>query len=156
LTTGKSGPGQPRPPQTYLGFDYGSRRIGVAVGQTLTGTARDLDTVKVKESTPDWARISELVNTWQPAALVVGLPLNSRGEETGMSRCARIFGRTLADRYSLTVHWVNEYLTSESARQLLPIKKAGNYLDKKDQIAALLILESFLNEQLSANRNNPG
>ena len=156
MTAGKSDPGQPRTPQTYLGFDYGSRRIGIAVGQTLTGTARDLDTVKVKKSSPDWTRISELVNTWQPAALVVGLPLNSCGEETGMSRCARKFGRTMAGRYNLTVHWVNEYLTSESARQLLSTKQTGNYSEKKDQIAACLILESFLNEQLSANRNKPG
>ncbi len=144
MTAGKSDPGQPRTPQTYLGFDYGLRRIGIAVGQTLTGTAKDLDTIKVKESSPDWTRISELVDTWKPAAFVVGLPLNSRGEETGMSRCARKFGHTLADRYKLTVHWVNEYLTSESARQLLSAKNARIYADKKDQIAASLILESFL------------
>lgn len=156
MTASESGPGQPRPTLTYLGFDYGLRRIGIAVGQTLTGTARDLDTVKVKGSAPNWNRISELVDAWQPVALVVGLPLNSRGEETGMSRSARKFGQTLADRYNLTVHWVNEYLTSESARQLLSVKNARIYADKKDQIAASLILESFLNEQLSAKRNKPG
>jgi len=155
LTGGESDPGQPRTPWASYAVDYGLRRMGIAVGQTLTGTASDLDTVKVKESSPDWTRISELVNTWQPAALVVGLPLNSRGEETGMSRCARKFGHTLADRYNLTVHWVNEYLTSESARQLLSSNKTGNTLDKKDQIAAILILESFLNEQLSGEGNKP-
>jgi len=156
LTAGKSEPGPSLTPATYLGFDYGLRRIGIAVGQTLTATARDLETVNVKKSSPDWARISALVDTWQPAALVVGLPLNSRGEETEMSRCARKFGQTLAHRFNLTVYWVNEYLTSESARQLLSVKHAGKSSGKKDQIAATLILETFLNEQVSAHRIKPG
>lgn len=156
MTHNPTGPGQFRTALTYLGFDYGARRIGVAVGQTLTGTAQDLDTVKVKGTSPDWTLISELVDTWRPSALVVGLPLNSRGEETNMSRSARKFGRTLSDRYNLDVHWVNEYLSSESARRILHGQRAGGSSDKTDQIAASLILETFLNEQLSAKKDTPG
>lgn len=137
--------------QTFLGFDYGSRKIGVAVGQSLTGTARDLDTVRVKGSVPDWNSISSHVDTWQPSAFVVGIPLSREGQETAMSGRARKFGQTLSGRYNLPVHWVNEYLTSEAARALMP--RSTDAPRKKDQIAARLILESFLRELESTSDN---
>lgn len=138
----------PKLPQTYLGFDYGSRKIGIAVGQTLTQTARDLDTVSVKGSTPDWDRITHHVRTWQPVALVVGVPLDSDGLETAMTKRAKKFGRTLSDRYNLPVHWINEYLTSEAARQALSQgTHSSRTSPKRDQIAARLILETFLSGQ---------
>ena len=133
--------------QTYLGFDYGNRKIGVAVGQSLTQTARDLDTVSVKGSKLDWERITRLVNTWQPVALVVGVPLDSDGCETAMSKRAKKFGQNLSQRYNLPVHWVNEYLTSEAARQALAQgTRSGKTSRKRDQVAARLILETFLSE----------
>ena len=138
----------PKLTQTYLGFDYGNRKIGIAVGQNLTQTARDLDTVSVKRSTPDWARITRHVNTWQPVALVVGVPLNSNGHETAMTKRTKKFGQTLSERYNLPVHWVNEYLTSEAARQALSQgTRSSKNSRKRDQVAARLILETFLSEQ---------
>ena len=135
-------------PQTYLGFDYGNRKIGIAVGQSLTQTARDLDTVSVKGSTPDWERITYHVNTWQPAALIVGVPLDSDGRDTAMTKRAKKFGQTLSDRYNLPVHWVNEYLTSEAARQALSQgTRSSKTSRKRDQVAARLILETYLSEQ---------
>lgn len=131
---------------TYLGFDYGTRKIGVAVGQTFTGTAQDLDTVRVRGSTPDWERITAHVSEWRPAALVVGLPLDSQGEETNMSRRARGFGHSLSDRYNLDVYWINEYLSSEAARHALSTREARNSHARRDQVAARLILETFLNQ----------
>ena len=62
--------------ETLLAFDYGDKHIGVAVGQTLTGTANPLESIRVTGARPDWAAISRIVETWQPDALVVGLPLN--------------------------------------------------------------------------------
>jgi len=132
---------------TYLGFDLGTRKIGIAVGQTLTRTARDLDTVRVRGSIPDWERISEHVAAWEPAAFIVGLPLDSRGRETDMSRRAKRFGQSLYDRYNLEVHWVNEFLSSDAARQALSARDRRNTQSLKDQVAARLILETFLNEQ---------
>lgn len=131
---------------TYLGFDYGTRKIGVAVGQTVTGTAQDLDTLRVRGSTPDWQRITEHVSAWRPAAFVVGLPLDSQGEETLMSRRARRFGHSLSDRYNLEVHWINEYLSSEAARHALSTRDTRKPPAQRDQVAARLILETFLNE----------
>jgi putative Holliday junction resolvase len=131
---------------TYLGFDYGTSGIGVAVGQSLTCTARDLDAVRAKGSKPDWERISKHVEDWKPAAFVVGLPLDGSGGETEMSRRARRFGQTLADRYNLPVYWINEYLSSETARQVLRENRTRNARAYKDRFAARVILESFLNE----------
>lgn len=119
------------------------------MGQTLTRTARDLDTVRVRDSIPDWERISEHVAVWEPAAFIVGLPLDSRGRETDMSRRAKRFGRSLSDRYNLDVHWVNEFLSSDAARQALSAGDRRNTQSLKDQVAARLILETFLSEQQS-------
>ena len=130
--------------RTYLGFDFGTRKIGIAVGQDLTRTARELDTIGAKDTIPDWDRIDAHITTWQPAALVVGVAVDSQGKETEMSAHARKFGQRLSGRYNLPVYWVNEYLTSESARQELSTH-SGKTRGKKDQIAARLILETFMN-----------
>ena len=148
MTRTESEPNPSKLTQTYLGFDYGNRKIGMAVGQSFTQTARDLDTVRVKGSTPDWERITRHVNTWQPAALIVGIPLDSDGRDTAMTKRVKKFGQTLSERYNLPVHWVNEYLTSEAARQALSQgTRSGRTSSKRDQVAARLILETFLSEQ---------
>lgn len=139
---------------TYLGFDHGTQKIGIAVGQTLTCTAQDLDTVRIRGKTPDWERISRHVADWSPAALVVGLPLDSNGGETTMSRHARQFGQSLSDRYNLDVHWINEFLSSEAARQALSTRGKRNSPALKDQVAARLILETFLNEKYGGRKEN--
>ena len=77
-----------------LSFDFGFRRIGIAIGQTLTATASALETVSHGQK-PDWASIDRLVKEWKPALLLVGLPLGAEGEETNMSKAARDFGNAL-------------------------------------------------------------
>ena len=140
---------------TFLGFDHGTRNIGVAVGQTRTRTAQDLDTVARRGCVPDWDRISRHVADWQPDAFVVGLPLDSLGRETAMSREARRFGQSLAGRYNLEVHWVNEFLSSEAALELVSRQGRRGARGLKDQVAARLILETFLDEQYGG-RNKEG
>jgi putative Holliday junction resolvase len=130
--------------QTLLAFDYGEKHIGVAVGQTLTGTASPLETVRVTSSSPDWNAISRIVKTWQPGALVVGLPLNMDGSEQGVTRRARRFGNQLLGRYRLPVHLVDERLTTREARdRLVSTGRAGS---DDHPVAAQIILESWLNE----------
>ncbi len=133
---------------TFLGFDYGTQKIGVAVGQNLTHTAQELDVVTVRNARPDWVHLARLIARWRPQALVVGLPLADDGRDTPMSRQARLFGRALQRRYNLPVHWINEHLSSDSARVALAesgvrrSRRAGD----RDRVAARLILESFLHE----------
>lgn len=131
---------------TLLGFDYGTKRIGVAVGQTITATASVLTTLNAVQQRPDWDQIGDLIKTWQPEALVVGLPFNMDDSETEVATRARRFARQLEGRYRLPVHLVDERLTSlEASRQLGgPPKQEGEI----DALAAKLILETWLSEHI--------
>ncbi|HEY0635255.1 MAG TPA: Holliday junction resolvase RuvX [Gammaproteobacteria bacterium] len=136
-------------PRTLLGFDFGTRRIGVAVGQELTGTARPLTTLTSRDGGPDWAAISRLIEEWQPAALVVGIPWHMDGSEMELTRLATRFGNRLRGRYNLPVFTVDERLTSAEAEQLL--HEEGQRFDQGavDQVAAQLILQSWLDQHAS-------
>ena len=134
--------------ETLLAFDYGEKHIGVAVGQTLTGTANPLETVRVTRASPDWNAISRIVKTWQPNALVVGLPLNMDGTEQTVSRRARRFSNQLLGRYQLPVHLVDERLSTREARDRLAAEgRAGS---DDHPVAAQIILEGWLNERESS------
>ena len=136
-------------PRGYiLGFDFGLRRIGVAVGQTTTLTASALQTVR-HGKTPDWPAIDRLVSEWQPALFVVGLPLGAEGEETDMSRAARRFGTDLGRRFSLDVAYSDERLSSQAAAgRFAELRESGGLRRKDasllDAMAAQIILENWL------------
>jgi putative Holliday junction resolvase len=131
-----------------LGFDFGLRRIGVAVGQTATHTASALETIRHGNS-PDWQAIDRLVNEWGPTVLLVGLPLGAEGEETDMSRAARRFGVALQKRYLLEVAFADERLSSHAAAsRFVELRESGNLRRKDasqlDAISARIILENWL------------
>lgn len=131
-----------------LGFDFGMRRIGVAVGQFATRTASALDTVAHRDA-PDWPSLDRLVREWKPAAVVVGLPLDLSGEETDLSRAARRFGAALEERYGVPAKFCDERLTSRAAEsRFAEMRAAGNARRKDagrmDAMAAQIILENWL------------
>jgi putative Holliday junction resolvase len=130
---------------TLLGFDFGTRKIGVAVGQSLTGTATPLETIEWINQKPDWKRIKQLIDEWQPQALVVGLPLDIDDSETDATQPARRFSRQLEGRFHLTVHLADERFTSFEARDRLGHR--AKRLEDYDAVAAKLILETWFNEQ---------
>ena len=133
---------------TLLGFDYGPRKIGVAVGQTITGSASPLTTIRSHGERPDWARIEGLIREWRPKAAVVGLPFNMDDSETALAPRARRFARQLQGRFGLEVHLVDERLTSlEARRQLGRTATATKAIEVIDAMAAKLILETWLCEQ---------
>ena len=132
--------------RTLLGFDYGRRRIGVAVAQELTGTASPLATVATMQSgKPDWGAIEKLVQTWRPDALVVGIPLNMDGTDQPLTHDARAFANTLKDQYNLPVFEVDERLTTKDARERLFAEGGYKALQtgQVDQVAAQLILQNW-------------
>ena len=137
-----------RPAGTLLAFDFGHRRIGVAVGQTLTGSANALAVVAVANK-PDWQTIANIINEWKPVAVVVGLPLADDGGETQMSKDARRFGRQLEGRFALQVFFEDERLTSFGAEErFIDARSRGSMRRKdaalKDAMAAQIILENWL------------
>lgn len=127
---------------TLLGFDYGTRKIGVAVGQTLTGTASPLETLQPVNRKPDWARIAHLIDEWQPEALVVGLPLDLDDSETDATASAQRFARQLEGRFHLTVYLADERFSSFEARDRLGHQ--AKHWEEYDAVAAKLILETWL------------
>lgn len=132
--------------QTLLGFDYGTSKIGVAVGQMLTRTATPLTTLLSVKSKPDWDRINQLIHEWQPEALVVGLPLKLDDSATEMTEPARKFARQLQGRYQLPVHMADERLSSREAWSRIGGKAVHN-VRQIDAMAAKLILETWLSVQ---------
>ena len=138
---------------TFLAFDYGERRIGVAVGQSVTGTASPLVTVEVRRGEPDWVSIDGIVADWKPDGLVVGEPLHMDGRPQPMTRYARRFGHALRSRYGLPVHAADERLSTVEARAELAARGAfrgtgaGRRRGIDHPIAARVILESWLAER---------
>lgn len=141
---------------TIIGFDFGTKSIGVAVGQSITGTASPLSALKAKEGIPSWDIIEQLLKEWQPEQLVVGLPLNMDGTEQPLTQRAKKFGNRLHGRFGLTVSFQDERLTSTAAREELFNSGGFKKLEKGlvDSQAALLIVEDFLSSYLPKTDNS--
>ena len=142
----------PNPSQSiYLAFDYGARRIGVAVGDGLTRTARPLATV-ANAAQPDWPAIDRELRSWKPTACIVGLPLDLDGNEQPIARQARAFAAQLQQRSGLPVHVCDERWSSRAATDELRNARASGRMTRRvrsgdrDRQAARLILEQWLAE----------
>jgi len=132
-----------------MAFDYGARRIGVAVGQTLTGSASPVGVIAVAAG-PDWAALERCLREWSPTRLLVGLPYNMDGTETALTGACRAFARELAARFGLPVEFVDERLTSSAATaDLRDARRSGARTRRVrrediDAHAARHILETWL------------
>ncbi len=120
-----------------LGFDYGTRRIGVAVGNSLTGSAQALDAIQNTNPNQMHQKIQDLINEWQPSCLVVGLPLHPDGAEHAMTKRSRSFGQQLAKQFGKPIHFIDERYSS------VLIEQDSQYQGALDSHAAGLLLEQF-------------
>lgn len=130
-----------------LGFDFGLKHIGVAVGQTVTGTANPLTSLKAHQGKPVWEEITALIAYWEPKKLLVGLPFGINGEETTITRAARSFAQHLKQYSQLPVHLIDERFTTLEARQSLFDQggfRATIDKNKLDGFSAKIITESGL------------
>lgn len=130
---------------TLLSFDYGTKSIGVAIGQQLTGTARPLNALKAQDGIPDWNKIEALLKEWQPDRVVVGLPLNMDGSEQPLTVRARKFANRLHGRFGVQVDLHDERLSTVEARAELFERGGFRALSKSnvDSLSAVIILESW-------------
>ncbi len=133
--------------QQVIAFDYGEKRIGVAVGQTVTNTATPLKPLLAKDGQPDWQTVERLIKEWQPDYLLVGLPLNMDTTEQLLTRRAKKFANRLKGRFGIAVKMMDERLSSVEAREQLFSAGGFKGLNKNsiDSQAARLILESWFN-----------
>ena len=132
-----------------LAFDFGTRRIGVAVGNELLHSARELTPLPARDGIPDWNVVTRLIEEWQPDLFVVGLPLNMDGTESLMSTRARKFGNRLHGRYGKPCEMVDERGSTQEAKRIAHTAgHRGNYREESvDCIAAVLILEGWFAHQ---------
>ena len=134
---------------TYLGFDFGYKKIGVAVGQTVTGSASPLQTIRSINQSPDWQIISKLIQEWRPIGLVVGISRQADGSDNPVTPRIIKFCNQLEGRYQLPVYKQDETLSTFEAKQMLFDEvsvNAGKLWEVQDQLAAQLILQSWLND----------
>lgn len=144
----ESSGGSPR--GTTLAFDYGARRIGVAVGNCQLATASALTTLNTRKGVTDWHALDQLIREWQPLTLVVGIPHHADGKEGALATRIREFASGLESRFDLPVAFVDESLTSREADAELREKRRSGTLRRRvspgdsDRIAARLILETWM------------
>lgn len=134
-----------------LGFDVGSKLIGVAVGNRVTASARAIAIVPMREDMPDWTALDTLRNEWLPESFVVGLPLTLDGEEQAASKRARRFAELLRERYRVPVTLVDERHSSREAAQRFADARAAGLKRRHDAAqldaeAAAVILERWLHD----------
>lgn len=134
-----------------LAFDYGTKKIGVAVGETSAFSTKALDIIKIKQDIINWDLINKLINQWNPKYLLVGLPLNMDGTEQKMTELAREFANNLEEKFKLKVCLVDERLSTRAANwhmqelaELKLLKKTkSRYIDN---IAAEFIIKTWFEE----------
>lgn len=127
---------------TLLAFDYGEKRIGVAIGNVLTRHARALGVVPNPNSQFRFEVVGKLIGEWNPDALVVGLPCHPDGTPHKMTQLAKRFGNQLNGRFNLPVDWVDERYSSVAAD--LDMREKGMAADMRDAEAARIILQQYL------------
>ncbi|SFN90608.1 Holliday junction resolvase RuvX [Xenorhabdus japonica] len=135
--------------RTIIAFDFGTRSIGAAIGQEITGTARALSSFKANEGSPNWELIEKLLKEWQPDLVIVGLPLNMDGTEQLVTSQARKFANRIHGRFGVQVELQDERLTTVEARSHLFDHGGYKALDKGkvDSASAVIILESWFEQQ---------
>ncbi|WP_411994419.1 Holliday junction resolvase RuvX [Agarivorans sp. DSG3-1] len=135
--------------RSVLAFDFGTKSIGVAIGQELTGSAKPLTAIKAQDGIPSWPLLEKLLEQWQPDLLVIGLPLNMDGTEQDITSRAKKFANRLHGRFGYQIAMQDERLTTVDAKEKL--FELGGYkaLEKGtvDSLAAALIFESWCAEQ---------
>lgn len=136
------------PQGTLLAFDFGTKRIGVAVGNSFAGTSQPLTTLHGEQNDQRFAAIGALVQEWQPVALVVGLPCNDDGTPHELTRLCTRFANRLKGRFKLPVILVDERYTSATASMQLAEMGVRGIRQKPllDQVAAQQILQAYFDE----------
>ncbi len=130
---------------TVLGFDYGTKSIGIAIGQSLTGSANPLLSIKAVDGIPKWEEIGLLIEEWKPDLVVVGLPLNMDGSEQEMTQRAKKFANRINGRFGIKIATQDERLTTADAKARLFEMGGYKALTKGqvDAMSAVLIIESY-------------
>ena len=149
----KTYPDSPSSPFAALSFDFGTQRIGVAFGQSLTGTARPVCILKAKDGIPDWDEIVQLIKDWKPDALVIGLPYNLDGTKSELFTRSVKFANRLHGKFHLPCYGMDERLSSKAAVEQI-FEETGRMTKQAgvDDVAAQIILENWFSDLSQSHR----
>ena len=148
----KTFPDSPSDPFAALAFDFGAQRIGVAFGQSLTGTVRPVCILKAKDGIPDWEQVAQLIKDWKPDALVIRLPYNLDGTKSGVYTIIK-FANRLHGKFHLPCYGMDERLSSKAAVEQI-FEDTGSMTKQAgvDDVAAQIILENWFSDLSQSHR----
>ena len=134
-------------PVTVMSFDYGTVKIGIAIGQSISSTAEPVTIIKAKDGIPDWSQITSLIESWDPDFFVVGLPYNLDGSNSEFLQRALKFANRLNGRFNIPTFGIDERLSSKAATEKFKTGNTKNSVRKEiDDVAAQIILETWFSE----------
>ena len=133
-------------PITALSFDYGTERIGVAFGQSISATAKAVAVLDAKNGVPDWGQVKKLLEEWKPDCCVVGLPYNMDGSSSELLNRAIKFANRVSGRFKIDCYGIDERLSSKAAINQIINSQESRKKKPIDGVAAQIILESWFNE----------
>ena len=134
-------------PVTIMSFDYGTEKIGIAIGRSISSTAEPLTIIRAKDGIPNWSKITGLIESWRPNYFVVGLPYNLDGSDSKLLQRVLKFAQRLNGRFNIPTFGVDERLSSKAATEKLKAGNPKNWVRKEiDDVAAQIILETWFSE----------
>ena len=134
-------------PVTVMSFDYGTEKIGIAIGQSISSTAEPLTIIRAKDGIPNWSQITSLIESWRPNFFVVGLPYNLDGSDSKLLQRALKFAQRLNGRFNIPTFGIDERLSSKAATEKFKTGNPKNSVRNEiDDIAAQIILETWFSE----------
>ena len=134
-------------PVTVMSFDYGTEKIGIAIGQSISSTAEPLTIIRAKDGIPNWSQITSLIESWRPNFFVVGLPYNLDGSDSKLLQRALKFAHRLNGRFNIPTFGIDERLSSKAATEKFKTGNPKNSVRNEiDDVAAQIILETWFSE----------
>ena len=134
-------------PVTVMSFDYGTEKIGVAIGQSISSTTKPLTIIRAKDGVPNWSQIASLIENWEPNFFVVGLPYNLDGTNNQLLQRALKFANRLTGRFNIPAFGIDERLSSKAAKEKYEDGSRRSSVGRKiDDVAAQIILETWFSE----------
>ena len=134
-------------PVTVMSFDYGTEKIGIAIGQSISSTTKPLTIIRAKDGVPNWLPIASLIENWEPNFFVVGLPYNLDGTNSQLLQRALKFANRLNGRFNIPTFGIDERLSSKAAKKKYEDENRRSSAGRKiDDVAAQIILETWFSE----------
>tara|TARA_Y100000748_G_scaffold102059_1_gene85065 strand:+ start:3099 stop:3524 length:426 start_codon:yes stop_codon:yes gene_type:complete len=138
---------------TFIAFDFGMTKMGVAIGQNITNTASPLDPMTMKNGTPDWDLLEQLIKEYRPTKIILGKPKVINESSEALMKKIKAFKRSLERDLNQNVEWTPEHLTSKDAKEKLKVRRQEGILSRKimkgqiDSMAAAIFLQDWMNQR---------